>query len=179
MSTTRRAKNGPRDGESTDAYAVRLKERVYATFTGLAIVLVLAGESGHLTPERAAITLFIGIVAISLAGFVAEIIAHTVAHESLPNGVEAREMLGVSGGALGSASAPLIPLLISWWGGALELDVALRISTIIYLVALAAVAYIAVRRTKLRWWLQLGAMVVLVLLGALVIGIQTLAHHGG
>ncbi|HEU0181184.1 MAG TPA: hypothetical protein VFR16_03255, partial [Agromyces mariniharenae] len=60
----------------TEERAEALKERVYATVTGLAIVLVQINNVEHITATRATLTLLVGIVAISAAGFVAEVISH-------------------------------------------------------------------------------------------------------
>jgi len=38
------------------------------------------------------------------------------------------------------------------------------------------IGFAAVRRTSLSWWAQLLALLALVLLGAIVIGLQLLAH---
>lgn len=152
-----------------------LKERVYATFTGLAIVLVQLGNVGHLTAERAVGTLAVGIIAISAAGFVAEVIAHTSVHGAFPRGVELATMLRVSGGALASAFVPVLLLLLAALGR-LQLETALRAGSIVYIVTLAVIGYLAVRRTSLRWWQQLLALGLLVALGLGVVGLQQLAH---
>ena len=60
--------------QSVDVLAQALKERVYATFTGLAIVLVLRPHEP--SPQDATFPLVIGVLGITVAGFVAEIIAH-------------------------------------------------------------------------------------------------------
>jgi len=59
---------------STGVVAQALKERVYATFTGLALVLVLRGH--ETTPRDATFSLAIGVLGITVAGFAAEVIAH-------------------------------------------------------------------------------------------------------
>ncbi|MWB97972.1 hypothetical protein [Agromyces seonyuensis] len=152
-----------------------LKERVYATFTGLAIVLVLRASVEHLSPEGAFGTLAVGILAITLAGFAADVIAHLAVHAGFPDGAEFVGMLRVSGSALASASIPLILLLLAWVG-VLGLEPALRIAAIVYVATLAVIAWFAVRRTRLAWWKQLLAMGILVAIGFAVIALQQLAH---
>jgi hypothetical protein len=70
---------------------------------------------------------------------------------------------------------PVVLLLLAWpeW---LDLGVALQAATWVYLGTLALIGWVAVRRTKLRWWEQLLALGVLVLLGGVVIVLQLLAH---
>jgi len=63
-----------------------IKERVYATFTGLAIVLVQNANVAHTSALQATVTLLIGIVAIALAGFAADLVAHLATHGSFPRG---------------------------------------------------------------------------------------------
>ena len=159
--------------QSVDVLAQALKERVYATFTGLAIVLVLRGHEP--SPQDATFSLVIGVLGITVAGFVAEIIAHLAAHGAFPSRSELGRMSRIASGAFGSASVPIVLLLLTWPGW-IELETALRVSTIIYLATLGLIGFAAVRRTSLSWWAQLLALLALVLLGAIVVGLQLLAH---
>ena len=160
-------------GQSTEVVAQALKERVYATFTGLAIVLVL--RTHETSPQSATFSLAIGVLGISVAGFAADVIGHLAAHASFPKRDELGRMLRIAGGAFASALVPLILLLLSWpaW---ISLDGALQASMIVYLVTLGLIGFAAVRRTALTWWAQLLALGALVLLGGIVILLQLLAH---
>jgi len=164
-----------RDERPVDERVEALKERVYATFTGLAIVLVQLENVDHVTAGRATLTLLVGIVAISAAGFVAGVVAHVAYRSSFPDRVEVGRMLRVSGSAIASAAAPLIVLALAAFG-VLELEPALLTASILYLVALGVVGYIAVRRTNAPWWKQLVALGILLALGLAVVGLQQLAH---
>ncbi|MFB9959288.1 hypothetical protein [Agromyces bracchium] len=167
-------RRGP-DDMPIEEMAEALKERVYATFTGLAIVLVQHENAEHLTAGRATLTLLVGIVAITAAGFVADVISHLVVHADFPRGGELRRMLRVAGSALGSASIPLVILVLAVLG-VFELKGALFASSIVYIVTLALIGYVAVRRSRLAWWEQVVALGLLVLLGLAVVGLQQLAH---
>lgn len=157
--------------ERTDA----LKERVYATFTGLAIVTVLAvGDHGASTQD-AFLGLLAGILGITLAGFVADLIAHLVSHGTAPSPAEVRTMARVSLEALGSASIPLVALALAWIGW-LDVEVALRIGVVLYIAVLGMVALLAVSRTGLPWSRRIVALGGLVGLGAVVVGVLVLAH---
>ena len=155
--------------------AEALKERVYATFTGLAIVLVQHANVEHVTAARATLTLLVGIVAISAAGFVADVIAHLAVHAAFPERDELGRMLRIAGSAVASASVPLIVLALAAFG-VFELEGALRAASIVYLATLGLIGYVAVRRTRVAWWKQLLALGALVALGLAVVGLQQLAH---
>lgn len=152
-----------------------IKERVYATFTGLAIVLVQSANADHTSALRASVTLFVGILAIAAAGFVADLLAHLASFGTFPHGPELRHLLHLTGTALGSAMIPLLALLLAVFGW-LEVQTALAIAAIAYVGVLAIIGYIAVRRTRVSWWRQLIALGILVALGSVVIVIQQLAH---
>lgn len=152
-----------------------LKERVYASFTGLAIVLVLANAADHHSASDALFTLVIGVVGITIAGLVSDIIAHLAAHGAFPDASSWRMMFRVAGGALATVGTPAILLALAW-ADVMSLHAALRASSIVYLVTLGLVGWFAVRRAKMAAWKQLVALAMLVVLGAIVIGLQVLAH---
>jgi hypothetical protein len=153
------------------------KERVYATFTGLAIVLVV-GVSAHPTAEAALVALLLGVAGITAAGFVSDIIAHLAVHENLPDKDEWMLLLRVAGGGLSTLVAPAVFLVLAIVD-VMHDDTALRVATIIYVVTLAVIGLLVVRRSRLTWWQQLLVLAVLVALGLVVIGIQALAHGLG
>lgn len=170
--TARRAR---RRGRPVDERTDALKERVYATFTGLAIVTVLAVGDHGTSAQDAFLGLLAGIAGITLAGFVADLVAHLVSHGATPSVAEVRTMARVSLEALGSASIPLIALALAW-GGLLDLDVALRVGVVLYIGVLALVALLAVARTGLPWRQRILALGGLLGLGAVVVGVLVLAH---
>jgi hypothetical protein len=158
-----------------DERAEALKERVYATFTGLAIVLVQHSNVEHLTATRATLTLLVGIVAITAAGFVADVIAHFAVHAAFPRRAEVGRMLRVSGTAIASAAGPLLILALAAFG-VLALEPALLAASILYVVTLGLIGFVAVRRTRVAWWKQAIALGMLVALGLMVVALQQLAH---
>ena len=112
--------------------ASALKERVYATFTGLSVLGAILA-TGHATPREALLELSVAIFGISIAGFLAEVIAHEVSHERWPTKKEIRTMARIALGALGSASAPAVVLLFATLG-VIGLNLALWIGVITYAV---------------------------------------------
>ena len=152
-----------------DAVALYFKERIYATFTGLAILLVVE-SAGHPDAQHATLALLLGVLGI----VVADIISHLAVHQHLPGGRDMRILLRIAGGALSTVIVPGI-LLILAWSGVLELEGAIRASVIVYLVTLGLVGWFAVRRSLLPWWKQLLVLAVLIVLALGAVFIQILA----
>ncbi|MCT1478883.1 hypothetical protein [Microbacterium sp. p3-SID336] len=173
MSQEQQRQPTPAEEAALDPAAI--KERVYATFTGLAIVLVQYANVAHTSAVRATVTLLIGIVAIAFAGFVADLLAHVAVHAGFPDRHQLARMLGLTGTAIASAAIPLLALLMAVFDW-IDLSTALMIASIAYVVILGVIGFFAVRRTKAPWWKQTIALGILVALGALVIVIQQLAH---
>lgn len=170
----RRAERAEGSRPSLDEVARALKERVYATFTGLAVVMIYAvGDEPD--AAHALRSLVVAIVGISAAGFVAEVIAHQVAHAAVPSGVEARTMLRIAGGALASASLPVLLLGASALGW-LDARTALWVSVGVYGVTLVAVALIAVVRSRLSLRQSLLSLLIIVGLAVAVVGVLALSH---
>jgi len=157
-----------------EAYVLYFKERVYATFTGLAIVLVVAAND-HADAEHALLALVLGVLGITAAGFVSDVISHLAVHQTFPVGADLVILLRVAGGAISTVITPGILLLLAWLD-VMPLDAALRASSIVYIVTLGVIGWFAVRRSRLTWAKQLLVLGILIALGFAVIGLQTLAH---
>lgn len=156
------------------AVGMYLKERVYATFTGLAIVLVVTGDAEADAPH-ALIALVLGVIGITVAGFVSDIVSHLAVHRSLPDRAELRILGGVAGGALSTVVVPVVLLLLAW-AGVLHVHASLRAVTIVYILTLGVIAWLAVRRAELSGGQKLLALAMLIVLGLAVVGLQILAH---
>ena len=161
-------------GEDAPEFVEYFKERVYATFTGLAIVLVVSSNDAH-DAGHAVLALLLGVVGITAAGFVSGVISHLAVHRDFPGGAELRAQLRIAGGALGTLVTPMILLALAWFG-VLPLPAALRAAEIVYVATLAVIGWFAVRRSRLDLWKQLLALTILVTLGLVVVLLQTLAH---
>ena len=151
------------------------RERIYATFTGLAVLTVLSFEAEHLTAWQAAGSLLVAIVAISLAGFVAELVAYQLAHSALPHLSELRTMTLVAGSAFASASIPFV-MLAGAAIGILPLALALQVGIGIYFGTLLVTTLVAAARTHVPWRQQLISIAMLLGLGVIVIVMLVLAH---
>jgi len=148
--------------------ASALKERIYATFTGLAIVVVIGSDIVDTPALTAFLTLAIGLVGIGAAGFVAEVIAHQVTHAAAPTGAELRTMGRISSGALASAAIPLLALAAACFDW-MTLESAILTSTVLYVATLALVAIVAVARTSLPRAQKFWALLVMLGFIALVV----------
>jgi hypothetical protein len=152
-----------------------LKERIYASFTGLAIVSALSIGDHHGTAGDAIWSLTAGIVGITAAGLVAEVIAHQVGSGSYPTPLELVRMVRIALGAITSASLPFLVLAGSAIG-AIALAAALQIAMGLYFAGLIVVVLVAARRTRLPWRKQLLSAAALVGGGIVVVAVLTLAH---
>ena len=66
-----------RDESPTEQQLVPyLKERVYVTFIGLAVLLAVSGHGGETDAAGAVTSLLIAAVGAGLAGLISEIVAH-------------------------------------------------------------------------------------------------------
>jgi hypothetical protein len=107
------------------AVAERLKERIYATITMIAVVVGLSAS--HPSPAGAAATVLTAAVGLWLAALVADQQAHRTVHRRFATGGELRRMLYVSSPLLSCAVGPAVTIALA----ALEvmaLDTALQVA---------------------------------------------------
>ncbi len=161
--------------DSPENRAAKLKERIYISFTALAVVLALRSHAEHLDPATATTTLAITVVGTLLAVFAADLLSHLAVHAVLPTRHELRHMIGVSVGALGAVALPFAFLGVAWvdW---MEVSTALQAGAIALVVALVIIARVAVRRTRLPKWQRLLLLLGVAGLGFAVVALELLAH---
>lgn len=164
-----------RSEPSAEERAEHLKERIYVTFTALAVVLALRSHADEVTAGTAASTLVITVVGILLAVLTADFMSHLVVHARMPSRGEAAHMVRVSAGAFGAVVLPLVFVVLAGTG-VWRIEAALRASTIALLVALGVVAFLAVRRVRIPGWQKVLVLLAEVVLGAAVVGLELLAH---
>lgn len=156
-----------------EAWGAYLRERIYATFTGLAIVLVV-GSSEHAEPDHAFLALVLGVIGIVVAGLVSDIVSHLLSRGALPSAEELLTFVRIAGGGLSTVVTPGILFLLAWLD-VLDLEDAVVASSIIYIATLAVIGRLAVRKSDLSRGMRLVVLAMLVGLGVVVIGRQTLA----
>lgn len=86
--------------------AAQLKERVYISFVGLAVVLALGSHAEGLTALKAAGTLLITVLGALLAVFVADVVSHQVVHAALRDRDGVGHMVRVDLGAFTTVVLP-------------------------------------------------------------------------
>ena len=159
----------------TELRADMLRERVYVTFTALAVVLTLGSHPHDVGPGEAMASIAITTIGTVLAAFTAELVAHVAVHGQWPARPLLRAMERVSLGAASVIALPLLCLVLAATGH-WEVATSLSVASGTLLVALAAIGWLAVRRTAMPWWQKGAALTVLVALGAAVVALKTLAH---
>jgi hypothetical protein len=143
--------------------AERLKERIYVSFTALAVVIAIDSH-GESTAREALVTLLITVAGTLLAVFIADVVARMTTNERVLTGSEMRHVAGVSLGAIGVVALPIIFLLLGLAG--LWSDAGSIRAAIYALVAgLVVSGLLAVRRARLKWWQRLVALAALGLVG--------------
>lgn len=153
--------------------AEKLKERVYVTFTAIAVVLALAAH--EVSAARALVVLVITLLGTVVAVFVADVVSHLAVHGTLPDGHERRHMLRVSFGAFGVIVPPIAFLVLAIWD-VWPVETALRVSSYVLVLTLIAIGYVAVHRVTLPLWQKLVVLFGEFVLGSLVIALELLAH---
>ncbi|SEA53916.1 hypothetical protein [Leifsonia sp. 21MFCrub1.1] len=153
----------------------RLRERIYVTFTALAILMAMNAHGEALDSPTVLWTLVISVVGVLLAGLVSDLVSHMIAHNTLPSIAEFRHMLAVSSRALGVLVVPLIAVGLAVFD-VIEDRTGLTIAIVALIVSLAVITWIAVSRTGLSGWRQLAVLAAVVALGVLVVFLEALAH---
>ncbi|WP_406109425.1 hypothetical protein OG698_41935 [Streptomyces sp. NBC_01003] len=169
------AVNVEKKGELLNTLRERLKERIYAAITMLAVVVGLA-QSPHAEHWTAAAYVTGTAVGLWLATLVADVQAHRVVHKRFPGRAEVRHMLYVSSPLLSSAAGPLAMDALSA-AGALDLDTALWIAAGAGIAGIAAWGFEGGRRMGGGLLASSLAAALDAVIGAGVVGVKLLAGH--
>lgn len=161
--------------ERAEVLGERLKERIYASLTLLAVLVGLA-ESGHATHTGAVVSVAVTALGLWLATLVADLQAHPVAHGRQPTVREIRYTLFTSSPLLTSAVGPLLLIGLSAMG-ALELTTGLWISVGSEVAALALWGFVGGRRVGAGRLRATVTSALSALIGLGVVGVKLLAGH--
>lgn len=156
--------------------AESLKERVYISFTSLAVVLALQSHAAETTPLAAGATLSIVVIGSLLGIFVADLLSHLTVHAKPPSADELHHMIAVSAEALGVLVMPLLFLAaagLGLWSTAQ----ALRWAIVVLVVTLVVIGYLAIRKLNLPFRHKAVIVLAEVFLSLVVIGLELLAHN--
>jgi hypothetical protein len=146
--------------------AASLKERVYISFTSLAVVLALRSHADETTPAAAAATLTI----------VVDLLSHLTVHAKLPSRPQLHHMIAVSTESLTVLVTPLL-LLTAAGLGLWSTAVALQWAIVVLVVTLFIIGYLAIRRLDLPFRHKALIVFAEVVLSLLVIALELLAHN--
>ena len=152
-----------------------LKERVYVTFTALAMTVGFERDAEHTTAGGAGLMLLLTVVGTLLAVFVADVTAHMVRHSSLPSRSELGHLMYVSFGSLSVIVVPFALLGLSALG-VIGVSAALRAIAVVLVTTLIGVILFAVRRLKVTPWLKILVLAIMAALGLAVLGIELAVH---
>lgn len=166
--------SGDRSSKRTHL-ADRLREQVYVTFTGLAVIIALQSHAHGLTALGAATTLSITVLGVLSAAFIAEVITHMIVGSALPDRDEVKHMFRSTLGAIGIVVLPILALVLAAFG-LWSVTTGLTIASILLIATLVAVVFLAIRRTSIGRWQQLAVLLALALLGVLVLVLEVAAH---
>ncbi|MFB2597533.1 hypothetical protein ACEXQE_07065 [Herbiconiux sp. P17] len=153
----------------------RIRERVYITFTGLAVLLAFGAHAENADGWTIASALLIGVVGAVLAGFFADVIAGLAVGGRAPRARAMAGYIGVSTSALSTAVVPLAFLAAAGFGW-IDVATALVFAIGTMALGLAVIAFAAVARAELPWWAKLAVFVGELLFAAVVIVVKLLAH---
>ncbi|MGJ4844702.1 hypothetical protein [Leifsonia sp. Le1] len=153
----------------------RLRERIYATFTALAILMALSSHGETLDPLNVLLTLLISVGGVLLAGLASDLVSHMIVHNTLPSALEFRHMVAVASRALTVLFVPAVMLLIAAAGG-VSVKAAMTTAVVALIVSLAVIAQIAVKRTTLGTGKRILVLAAIVALGVAVVTLEQLAH---
>jgi hypothetical protein len=155
--------------------ADRLKERIYAALTIIAVALGLAlsGEATHLAVTLSVIGTSLGLW---LATIAAEEQSHRIVHGHLMDAAELRHMLFVSSPLLTAAVGPLVLVGLSALG-ALPLTAALYVSVGVDTASLFVWGCVSGRRMGATLVAAVCVGLIDLLIGGIVIGIKLAAGH--
>lgn len=166
---------GQPPGPDAHQRAEALKERVYVTFTALAVTIAFERDAEHATVAGAALTLLLTVLGTLLAVFVADVIAHMVRDSSLPSRPELAHLTYVSFGSLAVLVAPMAILGLSAMG-VIEVAPALRLIAVALVGTLVVVTLFAVKRLRVRPWLRILVLATMTALGLAVLALELAIH---
>jgi hypothetical protein len=155
--------------------AEALKERIYITFTALAVCITLESHAEELAIGIAAATLALTVFGTLLAVFVADIVSHMVTHSSLPDRVEFRHIVATTLGSWVVLVVPFLLLAIAALG-LLSLSSALVVMSFVLVTTLVAVTLVAVYRLKVPLWQKAAALAAVLVLGLAVVALELAVH---
>ena len=164
-----------REGRATDEQRVEsIKELIYVSFTVLAVLIVLAVH-GEADPFAALVAVSVTTVAMAFSILAATVLSHLVVHDEMLGGKALRHVARSSLGSLVSVIPAAVVFALSIFG-AIPHAVAPWVAIGLSVASLASISLIAVRKTPIPWWARILGVGGALLLIAVVVVSQILAH---
>lgn len=165
-------RSGPRDAETV---AGALRERIYASLTGVATVMLLIIHADDETVTSAVVSVVIAMTTLWLASLVSEMLAHGVTSTGDDDRSAARRIAFTAGQSLELVTVPVGLILLSLTG-VWSLRTSLILAVVALMGTLAIASIYAVRRSRLGWFARVLVVLVELGLGAIVILGKVLSH---
>jgi len=166
--------SGPDLDDEDEHRAGILRERLYITFTSIAVIIVILRHE-HVSPAQAALTLLVAVLGTVTAGFLSEVISYNLVRHRPAVAQEWRHLFQIAWGGLVVIVLPLILILCAQLGW-IPLEGALRGSLLVLVTSLAAFGLLAFRPMHVPTWRKAVGLASLVAGAFLVIGLELLAH---
>lgn len=165
---------GRRRDDARYMTAEHLKERIYLSFTALAVLLAMQSH-GHLEAGETLRTFLITIAGMLCAIFVADMMAHLLEHRRLFTRAELRHAVSVSFGSAGAVALPVLFLALAALG-LWPVERAVRAAAIALIAGLVVIGWLAVRRADLAPGQKALVLLAEAGLAVGVVALEILAH---
>lgn len=174
-------RRGSEVGNDPAAFAGALRERIYATLTGIATLTLLLIYADEESVWSAIVSVVLAMGTLWLASLVSEIMAHGVTRNH-PNydgtagqSDVGRDILYTASQSLSTMVVPVAVLLLSLTG-LWSLRTALILAIASLMLTLVVAAFFAVRKSDIPFWGRVLVVVVELALGGVVIVGKVFAH---
>lgn len=166
---------GSKTSSDVTHIADRLKERIYAELTIIAVVLGLAlsGSATHLSVVLSVVGTSLGLWLATLA---AEIQAHRLAHRRMMDTAELRHELFVTSPLMTASLGPLVLVGLSALD-VIHLTVALYLSIAVDTAVMFVWGYVSGRRMGAGAMAAILSGLINLVIGGVVIGVKFIAGH--
>ena len=152
-----------------------LRERIYATLTGIATLVVLIQQDASISAWRVAGTLALTMGVLWIASLVSDFIAAAATHSTDPGDERESDILHVAGQSIETMLIPLIVILLSLtriW----SVRTGMILAVVAMVLTIVGVSWLAVRRSSFGFWTRVGIMVVELALALAVVVAKMLEH---
>jgi hypothetical protein len=156
--------------------ASALKERIYVTFTALAVILTLRVHDAHPTTSAALRTLAVAVTSTVCAVYIADLLSHMVVHARVPGRPEHNRIVASTLGAGAAALPPLACIALSGTG-VYGTSTGLLAATSITVVTLMAIGVMAVRELDVPRHHRIVILAGETLMAVVVLALGLLAHR--